>query len=474
MLWACLRFPHLALDGVLRGRATQHGPLALLERQEQRRTLSAVNDVALKHGLHVGQSVEVARVLCPPVECLDTDPDAVQRSHDFLAAWAYRYSSLVSQDFDGALLLEVEASFTLFGGWRGLRAQLRTDLEVLGFRHHLVLAPNPHAAFVLSLTHEDLAVRDPGVLRQALTQLPVTHAGWDAPIAQGLRRMGLRALGQVMALPRRALATRIGVEGIAHLERLLGNQLEPLTYYQPPTAFDQRIDLSFNTASQQALLFPLRRLVGDLSAFLRARDGSVQRFEVELQHEHRASTVVPIGLLSPEREAAQLFEVTRDRLERAALPAEVSALRVHATDLPAFVPMRRDLFAARPQQTMPWEQVRERLRARLGPEAVHGLATYADHRPEHAWQRTYATSDKATTLPSSLPLRPAWLLLRPIPLRETAPRILAGPERIESGWWDGADVRRDYYVIETRFGQRAWAFTPAGERSGFMLHGWFA
>jgi protein ImuB len=53
-------------------------------------------------------------------------------------------------------------------------------------------------------------------------------------------------------------------------------------------------------------------------------------------------------------------------------------------------------------------------------------------------------------------------------------RILAGPERIESGWWDGADMRRDYYVIETASHQRAWAFRPAGDDGPFMLQGWFA
>jgi protein ImuB len=67
-----------------------------------------------------------------------------------------------------------------------------------------------------------------------------------------------------------------------------------------------------------------------------------------------------------------------------------------------------------------------------------------------------------------------WLLPHALPLRGPAPRILAGPERIESGWWDGADARRDYYVVRTREGQRAWAYLPAGASEGWMLHGWFA
>ena len=33
-----------------------------------------------------------------------------------------------------------------------------------------------------------------------------------------------------------------------------------------------------------------------------------------------------------------------------------------------------------------------------------------------------------------------------------------GPERIETGWWRGDDVRRDYYVVETDAGTRWWIF----------------
>src|SRR3546814_20329268 len=59
-----------------------------------------------------------------------------------------------------------------------------------------------------------------------------------------------------------------------------------------------------------------------------------------------------------------------------------------------------------------------------------------------------------------------------IPLRDPCPRIVSGPERLESGWWDGDDARREYYVIETSQGQRAWAVAPVGEQGSWMLHGW--
>jgi protein ImuB len=162
------------------------------------------------------------------------------------------------------------------------------------------------------------------------------------------------------------------------------------------------------------------------------------------------------------------------------VPAPVQAMRLRADELPPFVPAARELFDDRAQQALPWEQLRERLRARLGDDAVHGLRAHADHRPEQAWRAESgkpAASGKPNKAPApaaaTLP-RPGWLLTRPIPLRERDPERLAGPERIESGWWDDGDVRRDYYIVRTRQGQRAWVFAPADAPDALMLHGWFA
>jgi protein ImuB len=123
----------------------------------------------------------------------------------------------------------------------------------------------------------------------------------------------------------------------------------------------------------------------------------------------------------------------------------------------------------------------------------------ADHRPERAW---FATTTLPTTRlraqpgdadvpvstattnvrgiappasPSALPRRPLWLLQHPIPLRARVLQLLEpDAERIESGWWDNADTRRDYFVADLDSGQRAWIYRTPGSGDGWMLHGWFA
>lgn len=481
MLWACILLPQLALDGVLRRHPEPTAPLALVTGPTQRRVLRAVNPSARAAGLRAGQSLGAAQALCSRFTAVAHDPAEDARWHTFLAAWAYRYSSLVSHAMPSALLLEVEASFKLFGPWPRFEAQLREDLTGLGFRHRIVLAPNPYAARALANQHDGLAILADAPLHNALAQLPVERSGLPPGVASSLRGMGLRRLGQVLALPRAALGRRVGKDTLAHLDRLTGALPTPLRYYQPPDTFGSRIDLNYDVESSQALLFPLRRLTADLAAYLAGRDGGVERFTLVLEHERCADTEVVVGLLAPERDPAMLFELARGRLEQARVPAPVRGVQLLAHQLPPFVPAGRDLFDARPQQAVPWEQLRERLRARIGDDSVQGLGVRADHRPERAWQ----VEPSRVMPPPALP-RPGWLLPHPLPLRDHHLRILAGPERIETGWWEG-DLRRDYYLLQTSQGQRAWAYRCAGDAprrldhhpgssaaDGFMLHGWFS
>lgn len=471
MLWACVLLPQLALDGVMRRRANPEEPLALLTGTAQRRVLQTVNPAAKALGLRAGQSLTAAQAMAREFATVEYEPNDIERWHRLLAAWAYRFSSQVSLKYPRVLMMEVESSLGLFGPWPVFEKRLRDELNALGFNHRIVVAPNPVAARMLTNVHDGLAVTTRESLHQVLAQMPIDRIGLGREVSTAFSRMGLRTLHQVLALPRNTLARRFPAQVLLHLDTLLGERALALECYLPPDFFDTRIELNFDVESHQALLFPLKRLISDLAVFLAGRDSGVQRFTLYLEHVEGKDTLVPVGLLSAERDAAMLFELARGRLEQIQVPSPVRAVRLLARDLPTFVPAHRELFDERPQQALPWEQLRERLRARLGDEAVNGLRAHADHRPECAWQPGLDAKSAGPLL--SVP-RPGWLLRDPVPLCEPGLRILAGPERIESGWWDGGDVRRDYFLVETRAGQRAWAYQTVGADGSLLLQGWFA
>lgn len=469
MRWACLLLPHLAMDAVLRHQPDPDVALVLIDGPTQRRVLHAVSPAARRLGLRPGMLLSAAQVLTRDFLVQEHDPRQDAQAFTLLATWAYGFTSQVCPDFAHALVLEIGASRALFGAWPDIERRMRSELTELGFRHRLVAAPFPHAAHVLAHVHDGLGVEE-SRLAAVLGQIPIERSGLPESVVATLARSGLRTLKPVFGLARESLVRRFPPQVLSHLDALRGWQVPPLDWFQPSDRFEARIEFECEVESSTALLFPLRRLTGDLAAFLAGRDGGVQRFVLRFEHERHPDSELAIGLLTPERDATLLFELARSRLDHLRLPAGVRGLSLIADELPPFVPQARDLFDARPQQAVPWEQLRERLRARLGDEAVTGLSVQADHRPERA-----SGTSNVSHLPEVLPLRPAWLLPQPIPLRGFGLEVLAGPERIETGWWDGEQVRRDYYIVRTRQGQRAWAYTPAGEVGPpFMLHGWFA
>jgi protein ImuB len=55
-------------------------------------------------------------------------------------------------------------------------------------------------------------------------------------------------------------------------------------------------------------------------------------------------------------------------------------------------------------------------------------------------------------------------------------RLLQGPERIESGWWDGRQVQRDYYVAALPDGTRLWVYRDRSDAAAtprWFVHGLF-
>ena len=201
-----------------------------------------------------------------------------------------------------------------------------------------------------------------------------------------------------------------------------------------------------------------------------------------------------IQLAAGSRDPDHLTLLLRERLAQVALIAPVIELALTADQIVALAAPNTELFATAVSQAEGITRLIERLQSRLGYEAVRQLSLHADHRPEKSFEvkplAAKQNKGRSACLPTTcVSARPAWLLPQPLPLitRQHKPfyqsplALLAGPERIESGWWDDALAQRDYFIAENELGVLLWIFrlrSGSGQHgdggSGWFLHGYFA
>jgi protein ImuB len=374
-----------------------------------------------------------------------------------IAAWACQFTPKVSLEPPRELLMEVQGSLRRFGGSHGLLEKLRVGLAATGFEAVLATAPAPRAALWLARGG-----------CQVLEEVPV-EAACPADALEFLRSIGVQTLGELLALPREGLARRCGPALVDDLDRALGALPEGRVFFAPPARFAARLELPAPVSHAEGLLFAARRLLVQLEGLLAARQAGVRNFDLILFF-HREKNSVRISLASPARDAERFARLLRERLATLVLPRPVEAIGLEAGDFVPLAGRTAGMFGDALAEAEDWAQLLERLQVRLGRGAVHGLATYPDHRPELAWRAVEPGEWEPREFRPPGP-RPLWLLEPPRRLGEEELLLLAGPERIEAGWWDGDDAKRDYFIAQCQGFSLGWVYRESGE---WYLHGLFA
>ncbi|HET7096113.1 MAG TPA: DNA polymerase Y family protein [Casimicrobiaceae bacterium] len=498
--------PSLALDVFARALppADAAKPFAIATGGHAPRIVGA-NAGAQAAGIQPGQLVSVSLALAPDLVLRDRNPDGEAAALAAVATWATQFTPAVTLAPPDAVLVEIGGSLRLFGGLSKLAAQLSAGARDLGYDVQLALAPTPIAALLFARSGES-RVRDDfshgffssprergKIVSDALAPLPLALTGADPAAVATLAAAGVTTIGQACALPRASLARRVGEDFVALLDRARGLIADPRPPFVPPPRYAGKIELPAPVENIEALAFAVNRLVHELSGWLNGRGLGVIELALALAHERYVGekTGVPVtnvrfALAAPAREHAHLIAVLRERLARVALPAPVESITL--TTLTTAPLASRNLGLLPGDEVVASVPLIDRLRARLGEDAVRLVAPHAEYRPERAWRESseirMETARKGRSAPDSSAAafpRPIWLLAEPEPLGhllETHPWVLRdGPERIESGWWDGTDVRRDYFIAENPRGETVWIYrdhrygTDDGE---WFLHGVFA
>ena len=533
MLWIGIHLPALSLESFIATLAPEPppeqqvvdgldevdalGPVALIEHHR----IVAANAAARDCGVRPGQKRATALALAPHARLGEADPARDEAALMAVAHVLMGFTPAVSLAYDHVVLAEVQASLRYFGGLPRLLQRLRAELAPLGHALRVACAPTAQGAQWMALVSDDaeaICTGNKTGWRARVGAVPVARMAAAAPHLPALEALGLATAADLWKQPRAGLTRRFGAGLLADIDRALGDQPDPRTALQPTPTFDSRLELFMRADDSAALLTGAAVLLNRLTAWATAHHGLVGGFELRLHHESRRkmlddpasrSTLLEIGLGEPVADTAHLHSLLRERLQRLPLAASVIELSLHCGAITPGAPPNTELFPSAASVGEGWHRLLERFEARLGAHNIQRLQPVADHRPELATAVCQGGDAPARARAPGTPLnlavpagpasttsgdpshwprlkRPVWLLREPQPLRDESGTpllsgkplwLVAGPERIEAGWWDGGYAARDYFIAQDNEGALLWVYrfrrAPEVGEVGWYLQGKF-
>lgn len=484
MLWFAVHLPWLSLEAYAATLSAdqRQRPLALLADHQ----VQAVNAAAAEAGVKAGCKRATALALAPELQIGQADAGRDAQALQAVVHVALAFTPAVTAE-GHTVLLEVASCLRYFGGADALLQRLLQALLPLGHRVQIASAPTALGAALLARWRDDLADgphrTELAALQTLLDEAPVWLLGPGREHWEALQGMGLHRLSDLRRLPRAGLARRFGESLLDDLDRARGIRADPRLWLSAPERFRCRLELAMRADHSDQVLHAAALLLAPLVAWAQARQARVLAFTLCMQHEarHRADTPTPaatelrIELAEPSADINHLQLLLRERLARVQLPAPTLELQLLCHEVRQQAAPNAELFPTRHSEQAGLVRLLERLRARLGDDQVLRLQPVADHRPERASRLVPALCEAgegpaspAAPSVSAWPLaHPVWLLPVPQALAERqamplfegrALQLLAGPERIETGWWDAGLATRDYFIAQAADGSLVWVY----------------
>ena len=475
-LWLCLRFEQLSLNSL-----SHEGerPVVVLSKQ---RVVTA-NEAAIALGVQRGQSSATVQALLHDSSMLlfERDPQAEARALAQLEAWAYSITPSLERWRDNCLLLEIGGCLTLFGGLAPLLQHIESDLARRYYQLDSGIAETRLGAWLLSYTDHGRDIGSP--LTSRIATLPISLIEEFPKAVSSLNKAGIHDFQTLLALPMAAIGRRCGREFSHWLQRLTGVQQEAQQDYTPPQLFNDALWFGFEIRHQPELHPAITDLLQRFCLFLRNTQLDTQQIEWRLLGFSGAAQPFVVRSSEAHNQWKIWFELTCLQLDQIQIARDIEGIELVANQLAPCIYAAKDLFSD-DHNREPLNALIDRLRSRLGLNAVKHVGIRDEHLPEHSLQSSAQLTDTSTlpgTQTSRLEAqRPFWLLPEPQAIHEAQGTLnwngkltLAyGPERIEDNWW-ATPVSRDYFIARRQDQQTLWIFQDRRSRRWYV-HGVFA
>ena len=440
------------------------------------------NDYAAALGVKAGQKHATATALVDGhrSQFLTRDQRAEAATLSRLQQWAYAITPTITLWKDNSLQLEIGCCLLLHGGLEALLERVHSDLDRRGFQCGFGIAPSREAAWLLAQNQHWLdAIPLPGVSIEArLESLPLLSIDEFERDITALAKAGIHTIGNVLAMPSSALRRRCSQAFCNWLDRLAAKTPEALADFKPAPEFSDTLWLGYGTNNQSELIPLMRDLLSHFCQFLRNTQLETSHIEWTLFPAQGQHLTLDIHSSDCHSEALRWLEQSDLQLSNLPITDLIEGIQLKACELRAGHHATQDLFLEAKHQE-PLTQLIDRLRSRLGFQAVNRVYSRTEHLPEHC---SYENPNEFESVTSSTKIlkRPFWLLDTPQPISQRnnqlfwvdALEIIQGPERLEDYWWSHP-TSRDYYIASSKNGQPVWIFQDRHTRCWF-LHGIFS
>ncbi|WP_024508805.1 DNA polymerase Y family protein [Bradyrhizobium sp. ARR65] len=463
-------------------------PSVVVAKENNAIKIYSLDDAAARFGLDIGQPLANARAICPHLRVFDADLTADAKILNDIADWCDRFTPLVALDPPHGLFLDITGCAHLFGGEAALLKLLCDLLTAQGFAVSAAIASTSICARTLTRHVHGIIVPDSEEAR-AVAPLPVSALGAEEAITTGLRRAGLKTIGDVASRARYEITARFGAAFTTRLEQALGQGDHPISPRKPPPDYIVEKRFAEPIATDTAISLTLSRLSQMLVASMAQQGKGARRLEACFFRTDGVMRGIVVDTGQAVTRAEVIDRLFRERLDALSDPLDpgfgFDLIRLCAGRTEIVVQQQHDLDA-HVHDNDELAALIDRIAARIGSRRVVVHLPQNTHIPERAVlpvpaQQHLAAAAQAAWQPrteAEPPLRPLRLFERPEEIqviaqvpdgpparfvwRRAAHAVVRaeGPERIAMEWWrpEGAGLTRDYFRVEDEAGLRFWVY----------------
>jgi protein ImuB len=467
---------------------SNNDPSIVVAKQNNALQIFALDDVAARLGLEVGLPLANARAICPQLRVFDADEVSDAKTLNDIAEWCDRFTPLVALDSPHGLFLDITGCAHLFGGEAAMMRLMCDVLTAQGFAVSAAIAGTSVCARTITRHVHGCIVRD-GEEADAVKPLPVSALGADEAITRGLRRAGLKTIGDVASRARHEITARFGADFTTLLEHALGQGDAPISPRKPLPDYIVEKRFAEPVATNEVISATLSRLAGMLVVAMAQQGKGARRLEARFFRTDGVVRTIIVDTGQPATTAGVIDRLFRERLDALSDPLDpgfgFDLIRLSASRTEIVVQQQRDLDA-NVHDNDELAALIDRIAARIGGRRVVVHLPQDTHIPECAVlavpAQHHLTAATHAVWPARMegepPLRPLRLFERPEQIkviaqvpdgpparfvwrRATHAVVRAeGPERVAMEWWrsEGAMLTRDYFRVEDEAGLRFWLY----------------